>query len=105
MPKWTHNPPCKAHTIRSQMFENGKIDPATTAKAAFSFHPEFSKFNKPVFYNNFKQLKQLHGLECMYILLFSIRLAIIIFSDIFYSKKIRKKLIVCSELFGGLGQL
>lgn len=40
-----------------------------------------------------------------HILLFSICLAIIIFSDIFYSKKFRKKLIVCPELFGGLGQL
>ncbi|KAK4010312.1 hypothetical protein OUZ56_019457 [Daphnia magna] len=48
MPQWKHNPPCKAHTILSQMFADGKIDPATTAKAAFSFHPEFAnkKFRK-----------------------------------------------------------
>lgn len=63
MPQWKHNPPCKAHTILSQMFADGKVDPATTAKAAFSFHPEFAKFTMPVFYNNFRQLRQLHGLE------------------------------------------
>ena len=61
-----------------------------TTKAAYSFHLEFSKFIMPVFYNNFRQLKRLHGLECMCILLFSIRLAIIIFLNIFYSKNSKK---------------
>jgi hypothetical protein len=70
MPQWKHVPPCEAHKILSQMFADGKIEPTTTPKAAYSFHPEFSKYTLAVFYNNFRQLRQLNGLECMYLKLF-----------------------------------
>jgi hypothetical protein len=58
-------PPCKAHLLLVEMFENGKITAKTTPKEAFSFHAEFSRFSMAVFSNNFRQLKLLNGLECM----------------------------------------
>jgi hypothetical protein len=69
------------------MFADGKIDQSTTPKAAYWFHSEFSKFTMPVFYNNFRQLRQLHGLECTYILLVSIFVQQLLYFHIFFIVK------------------
>ncbi len=100
MPQWKHSPPCKAHTILTQMFADGKIDQSTTPKAAYSFQPELSKFTMPDFYNNFRQLRQLHGLECMYILLVSIFVQQLYFHIFFIVKTSENSLssaLSCSE--------
>jgi hypothetical protein len=64
-PVGKHSPPCKAHLLLVEMFENGKITAKTTPKENFSFHAESSKFSLAVFSNNFRQFKLLNGLECM----------------------------------------
>jgi hypothetical protein len=65
--KWTHKPPCVAQKELVKLFDNGTINENTSARTAYALHYEFSKFNMPVFSNNFRQQRLLRGFECAYL--------------------------------------
>ena len=67
--QWKRNPPCLAHTILKEMFENKKIQSDDPPAKIYDLHDEFKKFNTNVFRNVLYELRASYGVGCSLILL------------------------------------
>lgn len=58
---WVHDPPCEAELFLEDLFASKKIDAMDTPSKVQNKYSIFKSFSQAVFRNNFKRLRDRHG--------------------------------------------